>query len=86
LSKQSKTAHQLFIEFKKAHDSFRREELYNILIEFEVLMKIVKLIKMCLDESHSEACKCIYLSDNLVIKYGLKQGDALLPLLLSFAS
>jgi len=28
--------HQLFIDFKKAYDSFRREVLYNILIEFVV--------------------------------------------------
>jgi hypothetical protein len=26
--------HQLFIDFKKAYDSVRREEFYNILIEF----------------------------------------------------
>ena len=26
--------HQLFIDFKKAYDSVRREALYNILIEF----------------------------------------------------
>ena len=27
--------HQLFIDFKKAYDSIRREFLYNILIEFD---------------------------------------------------
>ena len=26
--------HQLFIDFKKAYDSVRREVLYNILVEF----------------------------------------------------
>jgi hypothetical protein len=40
------TVHQLFIDFKKAYDSVRREVLYNILIEFGVPMKIVRLIKM----------------------------------------
>jgi hypothetical protein len=30
------TVHQLFIDFKKAHDSVRREVLYNILIEFGI--------------------------------------------------
>jgi hypothetical protein len=30
----NETVHQLFIDFKKAYDSVRREVLYNILIEF----------------------------------------------------
>jgi hypothetical protein len=30
------TVHQLFIDFKKAYDSVRREALYNILIEFGI--------------------------------------------------
>jgi hypothetical protein len=42
------TVHQLFIDFKKACDSVRREVLYNILIEFRVPMNLVRLIKMCL--------------------------------------
>jgi hypothetical protein len=40
--------YQLFIELKKAYDSVRREVLYNILIEFDIPMKMVRLIKMCL--------------------------------------
>jgi hypothetical protein len=31
---------QLFIDFKKAYDSVRREVLYNILIEFGIPMKV----------------------------------------------
>jgi hypothetical protein len=46
------TVHQLFIDFKKACDSVRREVLYNILIEFGVPMKLVMLIKMCLNETY----------------------------------
>ena len=34
--------HQLFIDFKKAYDSVRREVLYNILIEFSIHMKVVR--------------------------------------------
>jgi hypothetical protein len=41
--------YQLFIEYKKAHDSARKEVLYRILIEFGVTMALVTLIKMCLN-------------------------------------
>jgi hypothetical protein len=47
------TVHQLFIEFKKACDSVRREALQNILIEFGIPRKIVGLIKTCLNEIYS---------------------------------
>jgi hypothetical protein len=38
----NETVHQLFIDFKKAYDSVRKEVLYNILIEFGVPMKLVR--------------------------------------------
>jgi hypothetical protein len=37
----SSTVHQLFIDFKKAYDSVRREVLYSILIEFGIPRKLV---------------------------------------------
>jgi len=37
--------HQLFIDFQKAYDSVRRSVLYNILMEFVIPMKLVRLIK-----------------------------------------
>jgi hypothetical protein len=40
------TVHQLFIYLQKAYDSVRREELYNILIEFAVQRKLAGLIKL----------------------------------------
>jgi hypothetical protein len=30
------TVHQLFIDFRKAYDSVKREVLYNILFEFDI--------------------------------------------------
>jgi hypothetical protein len=38
--------HQLFIDFKKAYDSVKKEVLYNILLEFVIPKKLVRLIKM----------------------------------------
>jgi hypothetical protein len=52
----NETVHQLFIDFKKAYDSVRGEVLYNILIEFGVSMKLVRLINMCLNETYSKVC------------------------------
>jgi len=45
--------YQLFIDFKEAYDSFRREVLCNILIEFGIPMKPVRLITMRLNETYS---------------------------------
>jgi hypothetical protein len=77
--------HELFVDFNKAYDSVRREVLYNILIEFGIPLKLVTLIKMCLNETYSRVRVCKHLSDRFPIKSGLKQGDALSPLLFNFA-
>jgi hypothetical protein len=59
----SETVHQLFIDFtKKAYDSVRKEVLYNILIEFELPMKLVGLIKMCVTGTYSKSVKIVFLS------------------------
>jgi hypothetical protein len=71
--------------FNKTYDSIRMEVLYNILIEFGILMKLVRLIKMCLNETYSRVQVHKHLSDKFPIKSGLKQGDALSSLLLNFA-
>jgi hypothetical protein len=61
------TLNQLFIDFKKAYDSVRREVLYNILTEFGVPMKLIRLIKMCLNETYSKVRICKHLSDSFPI-------------------
>jgi hypothetical protein len=48
----NKTVHRVFIDFKKAYDSVRKEVMYSILIEFRVPMKLVRLITMCLNETY----------------------------------
>ena len=55
--------------------------LYNILIEFGIPMKVVRLIKVYLNESYSRVRVDIHVSDVFPIRNGLKQGDALSPLL-----
>ena len=60
--------HQLFIDFKKAYDSVRREVLYNILIEFGIPKKLVMLVKMCLTETYSRVRVGKNLSDRFPIR------------------
>jgi hypothetical protein len=60
--------HQLFIDFKKVYDSVRREVLYNILIEFDIRVKLVRLVKMCLNEAYSRVRVGKHLSDTFPIK------------------
>ena len=68
----NEAVHQLFIDFKKSYDSCKRESLYNILVEFGIPRKLVRLIKMCLTETYSRVRVGKRLSDLLPIKHGLK--------------
>jgi hypothetical protein len=65
----NETVYLLFIDFKGAYASVRREVLYNNLTEFVVPMKLVRQNKVCLNETYSQ------------VRIGLNQGDALSPLL-----
>jgi hypothetical protein len=76
--------HQLFIDFRKAYESVKREVLCNILLEFGIPKKLLRLIKMCLNETYSKVCIGKHMSDKFPIQNGLKQ-DALSPLLFNFA-
>jgi hypothetical protein len=77
--------HQLFIDFKKDYDSVKREVIYNILLQFGIPKKSVRLIKMGLNETYSKLRVGKLWSDKFTIQNGLKQGDALSPLLFNFA-
>jgi hypothetical protein len=58
---------QLFVDFKKTCDS-----LYSFLIQFEVPVKMVRLIKMYLKETYSK------------VRIGKHLSDMLLQLVLDF--
>jgi hypothetical protein len=64
--------HLLFTDFKKACDSVRREVFYNIIIEFDIPIKLIRLIKMCLNETYSRVRVGKNLSDRFPAGNGLK--------------
>jgi hypothetical protein len=53
-------------------------------IEFGVPTKLVRLIKICLNETYSKVRIGKHLSDRFPIQNDLRQGDALSPLLFNF--
>jgi hypothetical protein len=74
----------IFIDFKKAYDSVSWGVLYNFPVEFGVPVKLVRLIKMSLNETYSKVCIGKHLSDMLPVHNGLER-DAFSPLLFKFA-
>jgi hypothetical protein len=61
-----------------------RQVLCNILLEFGIPKKLVRLSKMCLNETYGKVHIGKHLSDKFPIQNGLKQGDALSPFLFNF--
>jgi hypothetical protein len=82
LWKYGETVCQQFLDLKKACDLVRGKVLYNVPIEFGVL---VRLTKISLNEIYSKVHIGKHLCDIFPIQNGQKQGDALSPLLFSFA-
>jgi hypothetical protein len=66
---------QLFIDMK-AYDSVRKEVLCNVFTGFGILQKLVRLVKMCLNETFSRVFVGKHFSVRFSMKSGLKQGDA----------
>jgi hypothetical protein len=63
----NETVHLLFIGFKKTYDSVK-----SILIEFGVPIKLIRLIKMCLNETHTKVRIGKHLSDSFPIQNGCR--------------
>jgi hypothetical protein len=62
-----------FVGFKKVYDSVRQEVMYNILNEFGIPMKMVRLIKMRLNKTYRKVKTGKHLCDMLPVKDALKQ-------------
>jgi hypothetical protein len=84
--KYSGTVHQLFVDSKEGYGQLGGTYiLYNNHIKFGIPMKLVRLIKICLNRTYSEARLSKHLPDNFLVQNGLKQGNALSPLVINFS-
>lgn len=70
-----------FVDFKKASDSIHWESLLNILKEFGLHPKLIRLIGITLKNTKSKVRFGNELSKPFDINTGLRQGDGLSPLL-----
>jgi hypothetical protein len=72
-----------YSDFRNAYNSVWRKVLYNILKEFQLFIKSLRLIEMCLNKTYNKVRIGKPLSDNFPIQNGIKE-DALSPLRFSF--
>jgi len=80
-----KDVHMCFVDFKQAYDSIVRNKLWLAIEEFGIPKKLIDLIKVC---NTNTMCKLKFgngTSDSFEVSTGLKQGDALSPVLFNLA-
>ncbi|KAL4084248.1 hypothetical protein QTP88_028073 [Uroleucon formosanum] len=71
----------LFVDFKKAYDSIHRPSLINIMKEFSFPKKLVNLVEATLKYTEIEVKAANRASEPIRVTTGLRQGDALSPVL-----
>ena len=77
--------HQLFVDFKQAYDSIRRNIIFNIMEEFGIPRKLIRLTKATLTATKCKIMIQGALSDPFDIDTGLRQGDRLSTILFNLA-
>ncbi|VVC30294.1 eIF3G, RNA recognition motif,RNA recognition motif domain,Eukaryotic translation initiation factor 3 [Cinara cedri] len=76
-----KDVYTLFVDFKKAYDSIHRESLINILRKFKFPKKLVNLVEASINGTKIKVKLANTLSQPVEVVTGLRQGDALSPVL-----
>ena len=77
--------HHLFIDFKAAYDSINRKQLILAMIQFNFPSKLIRLIRMTLEEVKCKVKIQNNLGNEFECNTGLRQGDALSCLLFNIA-
>ena len=81
----AKTSWHVFVDYRQAYDSIHRPSLWNMLREFQVPEKIVKLAKMCYAGSRGRVRIGGELTDEFRVVTGLRQGCPLSCMLFNIA-
>ena len=69
--------HHLFIDFRQAYDSVKRDELYFAMNHLGIPTKLIKLCRMTLTETRRAVRVARNASNPFEVKKGFRQGDAL---------
>jgi len=81
MRKLNKEVHMIFIDFKKTYDCIHRDSLMSILEQYGLPLKLVNLIKASAMNTEIKIQVGNSLSTATQVKTGLRQGDALSPIL-----
>jgi hypothetical protein len=73
------------VDFKQAYDNIIRNKLWNNLTKLGIPTKIVKLIKLCNNNTNCVVRVQGELSESFKVVKGLRQGDVLSPVLFNLA-
>jgi hypothetical protein len=73
--------HQLYIDYEQAYDTINRAELVEIMKEFGIPLKLVRLVKITLANTNSKVKIQGKQSSSIETAIALRQGDSLSTLL-----
>ncbi|KAE8742982.1 hypothetical protein FOCC_FOCC011412 [Frankliniella occidentalis] len=77
--------HLIFVDFAKAYDSVIRSELWKRLEEMNIPMKLITMMKALFRTTRNRVKVDGFLSEDFRTTSGVRQGDALSPLLFNLA-
>ena len=77
--------HQIYADFKQAYDSINGDKLFMKMCNAGIPGKLVRLIKATMEDAEAKVKVQAQLTEKLIIKQGIKQGDRLTPSLFNIA-
>jgi hypothetical protein len=77
------TLHHLFVDFKSAHNTITRQQLYLATRELKIPIKHIRMVKLTMENNKSHVR--IQLDLSATYKNSFRQGDALVFLLFNVA-